>query len=86
MPRETLGSNAGGNKAITQLGRAPSLDEIFAFSQTNSGQEKTRQIIFSHGVPTYSADPENPSLLLERSAMEPSGGASLRAASSFPMA
>ena len=68
MPRDTLGGNAGGNKATDQLGQVPSLDEIVASSQTKSGQEKTRQIIFSHGVPTYSSDPENPSLLLERSA------------------
>ena len=68
MPRETLGSNAGGNKAITQLGRVSSLDEIVTASQSKSGQDKTREIILSHGGPTYSADPENATLLLERCA------------------
>ena len=68
MPKKTLGSNAGGNKAIAQLGRVSSLDEIVTASQSKSGQDKTREIIFSHGGPTYSADPETPTLLLERSA------------------
>ncbi len=68
MPKETLGSNAGGNKAIAQLGRVSSLDEIVSASQSKSGQDKTREIIFSHGGPTYSADPENPTLQLERCA------------------
>ena len=68
MPKKTRGSNAGGNKAIAQLGRVPSLDEIVSASQSKSGQDKTREIIFNHGGPTYSADPETPPLLLERCA------------------
>jgi hypothetical protein len=52
---------------VKKLSRVPSLDDIVAASQTKEGREKTRAVIFSHGGPTYSADPENPALILERS-------------------
>ena len=68
MPRNDLRGDAYCNKSSTQLGRDPSLDEIITSSQSKSGQDKTREFIFGQGGLTYSADPENPNLLLERSA------------------
>ena len=59
--------SAGSVSTIEQLSRIPLLDEIVAYSQSRAGQDKTREVIFSPGMPTYSSDPENPDLLLERS-------------------
>jgi hypothetical protein len=52
---------------VKQLGCSPSPCDALAASQTQAGQDKTRAVIFNHGMPTYSSAPDNPNLILERS-------------------
>lgn len=42
------------------------LGEVIALSQTAAGRAKARELILAHGKPTYAADPEDSTILIER--------------------
>ena len=51
---------------MKQTARIEDLDEIVAISQTAAGQERVRELIQRQGGPVYEADPEDPTLVIER--------------------
>jgi hypothetical protein len=58
---------SGGSIArVKQAARIEDLGQIVAISQTAAGQERVRALIQQHGGPVYEADPEDPTLVVER--------------------
>jgi hypothetical protein len=51
---------------LKQAARIEDLDEIVANAQTAAGQERVRSLIQQQGGPVYEADPDNPTLVVER--------------------
>ncbi len=51
---------------LKQAARIEDLDEIVADAQTAAGQERVRSLIQRQGGPVYEADPDDPTLVVER--------------------
>jgi hypothetical protein len=53
---------------VKQLSRVDDLEAILALTQTPEGQAKARAVIARHKGPIYTADPEKPDVIIEKSA------------------
>ncbi|HEX9783849.1 MAG TPA: hypothetical protein VGA56_14090 [Opitutaceae bacterium] len=51
---------------VKQLARVEDLDTLVALTQSAAGQAKARALITRHKGPIYTADPEQPDVILEK--------------------